>query len=188
MRQECGLALGNQSNDDVARVAHLLQAPVRAEVRAWLPERPADAWRDALEWERQPQWMSDAASVRVMSSRREGVGVRLAVKTRVLGVPVFTEILEVVVWEPPHRVALAHRGFVQGMGEWTFRERAEGTWVRWTETLRLPVPILGAAVLAVYRPILVRLMRRSLEALRLYVHTASRDDVGPSHHPSVTDQ
>src|SRR4051794_41964499 len=62
--------------------------------------------------------MRDADRVEVMSPKREGVGVVVAVKTRVLNVPLFTERLEVLEWEPPTRMRLAHGGFVHGTGEW----------------------------------------------------------------------
>ena len=38
--------------------------------------------------------------------------------------------------------------------------------LRWTEELWLPIPVLGELFLALYRPVLTRLMRRSLENLR----------------------
>ena len=45
--------------------------------------------------------MLDADRVEVVSAHREGLGVRLAVRTRLLGLPAFTEPMEVIGWEPP---------------------------------------------------------------------------------------
>jgi uncharacterized protein YndB with AHSA1/START domain len=138
---------------------------MRAEAAAFLAASPEDAWRVLLNWELQPRWMHDADSVRVLTTHREGEGVRIAVRTRVLGVPLFTEVLEVTAWEPPRRVALAHRGFVRGAGEWLLGPAAQGTHFRWREEISIPVPILGELALLAYRPFMRWLMRRSLANL-----------------------
>jgi hypothetical protein len=128
------------------------------------------AWDLLLRWERQPEWMRDADRVEVLTPRREGVGAAIAVRTRVLGVPLFTERLEVVAWEPPRRLRLAHGGFVRGIGEWTLtpvaRGDERGTRFTWEERLTIGVPVLGALALAAYRPFMRILMRESMEDLR----------------------
>ena len=140
---------------------------VRAEVR--LPVRPEEAWRRLLMWERQPEWMVDAAQVRVLGHRREGTGVRVAVKTRIFGIPAFTEILEVQEWEPPQRLTMAHGGPVRGVGEWWLQPDPDGTLFRWIEDVRLPIPVLGILAMAAYSPVMRRLMRRSVENFRRLV-------------------
>src|SRR5438309_803770 len=123
---------------------------MRAQAQVLLPVSPERAWAVLLEWERQPGWMRDAARVTVLTPRREGEGVALGVLTRILGIPLFTERLEVVGWEPPRRLRLAHRGFVRGFGEWWLEPAAGGTLLRWTEELSLGG--IGEVVLAAYRP------------------------------------
>jgi hypothetical protein len=59
-----------------------------------LPVPLEEAWTVLMDWERQADWMLDADSVTVVSEQREGVGVRLAVRTRILGIPAFTEPME----------------------------------------------------------------------------------------------
>jgi hypothetical protein len=55
---------------------------------------------------------------------------------------------------------------LRGMGEWRLEgTESDDTLFRWIENVRLSVPILGEAALRVYRPIMRRLMRRSLENL-----------------------
>lgn len=142
---------------------------MRVESAAVVPVTPEVLWAALLRWEDQARWMRDAHSVRVLSSRREGVGVRIAVRTRVLNVPLFTERLEVTTWEPPRRLALSHRSFVRGVGTWSLEPEGSGTRLVWTEELGLPVPVLGEAALLVYRPFLRRLMRGALVNLRAYV-------------------
>ena len=79
-----------------------------------LPTTPEEAWDVLVDWERQADWMLDADRVDVVSAHREGVGVRLAVKTRLFGVPAFTEPMEVTVWEPPRRLQIRHGSVVSG--------------------------------------------------------------------------
>ena len=138
-----------------------------------LPVPVEAAWRVLLSWEDQPRWMKDADSVRVVSAHREGVGVRIAVRTRVLNVPLFTEQLEVTLWEPPRRLVLAHRSFVRGVGEWRLWPVERGTAFRWVEDLSLPVPVLGELALLAYRPFMRHLMRGALEDLATYVRTVA---------------
>ena len=145
---------------------------MRFEVSAILPVSIEQAWEALLRWEDQARWLKDADSVRVLSAAREGVGVLIAVKTRVLNVPLFTERLEVVGWDPPRRLTMAHRSFVRGVGTWELDPDPRGARFTWTEELSLPVPLLGELALLVYRPFMRYLMRGALEGLRRYVRSA----------------
>ena len=138
---------------------------MRVEAETVLPATPAEAWATLTDWEHQVGWMRDADSVRVLTSYREGVGVRIAVKTRVLNVPLFTEVLEVTEWRPFDRLVARHLGFVSGVGTWTLAPAPSGTRFRWTEDLSMPVPLVGALVLGIYRPLMRRLMRAALRDL-----------------------
>jgi len=141
---------------------------VSAQIELGLP--PGEAWRRLLAWEDQITWIEDAVSVRVLTSHRGGVGVIVAVRTRVLGVPLLTDRLEVTVWDPPRRLVMAHRSLVRGVGEWLLQPVGGGTRFTWTEDLALPVPILGELLLLAYRPFMHRLMRSSLSNLKRMVH------------------
>ncbi len=142
---------------------------MRVESAAVVPVAREVLWAALLRWEDQARWMRDAVSVRVLSSHREGVGVRIAVRTRVLGMSLFTEQLEVTYWQPPRRLVLAHRSFVRGVGTWSLGPEGSGTRLVWTEELALGVPLLGEAALAAYRPFLRHLMRGALVNLRACV-------------------
>ena len=131
-----------------------------------LPCSPEEAWASLLAWERQADWMLDADRVEVVSANREGVGVRLAVRTRILGLPAFTEPMEVIGWEPPRRLVLRHGGLVSGEGTWTLTPEPGGTRFGWTEDVRLRVPMVGEAAARLYAPVLRRLMRRAAAGLR----------------------
>jgi uncharacterized protein YndB with AHSA1/START domain len=130
-------------------------------------------WELLVRWEDQARWMRDADSVRLLTAQREGVGTRIGVKTRVLNVPLFTEHLEVTLWEPPRRLVIAHRSFVRGVGVWRLQPVEGGTWFSWTEELALPIPILGELALRVYRPFMRRLMGGALANLQAWVASAT---------------
>lgn len=142
---------------------------MRLEATAMLPAGPSAVWALVARWEEQTRWLRDADSVRVLTSQREGVGTRVAVRTRVLNVPLFTERLEVVAWEPPHRLVMRHRSFVHGQGTWLLEAAPGGTRFTWTEDLSLPAPFLGEIALAIYRPFMLRLMAGGLADLRALV-------------------
>jgi len=144
---------------------------MRVESSTILPVPVERAWEALLRWEDQPRWMRDADSVRVLTSAREGVGVIIAVKTRVLNIPLFTERLEVVEWSPPHLLVMAHRSLVRGVGTWVLEHDPGGARFTWAEDLSLPVPLLGELALLVYRPFMRYLMRGALEGLRRYVRS-----------------
>jgi len=140
---------------------------VSAQIELGLP--PGEAWRRLTAWEDQISWIDDAVSVRVLTSHRGGVGVIVAVRTRVLGVPLLTDRLEVTVWDPPRRLVMAHRSLVRGVGEWLLQAVGGGTRFTWTEDLALPVPILGELLLLMYRPFMHLLLRSSLSNLKRMV-------------------
>lgn len=139
---------------------------MRVERIVALPCTIEEAWATLTEWERQADWMLDADRVRVTSELREGVGVRLAVRTRILGIPAFTEPMEVTTWDPPSTLAIRHGSWVVGAGTWTLDPIDGGTRFMWTEDVRFRLPVLGGAIAAVYRPLMGTLMRRAQLQLR----------------------
>jgi len=148
---------------------------VRVRVEELLPCPPEEAWAILLGWERQADWMLDADRVEVVGDRREGVGVRLAVRTRILGLPAFTEPMEVVEWEPPRRLVLRHGAIISGRGTWLLDPVPGGARFVWIEDVRLDIPLVGELAARPYAPILRRLMRRASAGLRRRVI-----DAGPS--------
>jgi uncharacterized protein YndB with AHSA1/START domain len=148
---------------------------VRVRVEELLPCPPEEAWAILLAWERQADWMLDADRVDVVGDRREGVGVRLAVRTRILGLPAFTEPMQVVAWEPPRRLVLRHGAIISGLGTWLLDPVPGGARFVWLEDVRLDVPLVGELAARLYAPILRRLMIRASAGLRRRVI-----DAGPS--------
>jgi len=142
---------------------------VKVAAQRTLPASPETVWRVLVAWETQPRWMKDASAVRVLGAVREGAGVRLAVRTRVFHVPLFTEELEVTGWEPASAMVIEHRSFIHGTGRWELRSVEDGTEFRWSEELSIPIPLLGELALLVYRPFLRHMMRGALDGLADYV-------------------
>jgi Polyketide cyclase / dehydrase and lipid transport len=134
-----------------------------------LPCPPSEAWSVLTDWERQSDWMLDADRVEVVSSARAGVGVRLVVKTRILGIPAFTEPMRVVLWDPPRRLDVVHGGPVRGRGSWTLQSVEGGTRFVWTEDVALRVPLVGGLVARWYQPVMCLLMGRAMRGLRAFV-------------------
>jgi carbon monoxide dehydrogenase subunit G len=135
-----------------------------------LPCTPEEAWEVLMDWERQADWMLDADSVVVDSEQREGVGTRLAVRTRLFGIPAFTEPMEVVGWEPPSRLQIRHGSLVAGTGTWSLEPvEGGGTLFVWREEIRLAVPVVGEVAARLYAPVMRMLMGRAMEGLRRYV-------------------
>ena len=113
--------------------------------------------------------MLDADSVTVVSDLREGVGVRLAVRTRLFGIPAFVEPMEVTAWDPPRRLEIRHGSLVSGVGTWTLAPVDGGTAFTWREDIELAVPFAGDLAARCYRPVMRALMGRAMEGLRRHV-------------------
>ncbi len=138
---------------------------MRLATRIVLPAPPDTVWAVLSDWRRYAGWMVDVAWVRPLTAPHEGVGMRLAIRTKVLGLPLVTDRLEVTAWEPPHRLAIRHLGGIRGWGEWRLRPRAGGTAFTWVEQLRMPPPALGEIALQGYRPFLRRAFLGSMRNL-----------------------
>src|SRR5439155_3163872 len=100
----------------------------------------------------------------------EGEGMRLAIRTKVLGIPLVTDELLITAWDPPRRMAVYHQGLVRGEAEWRLGTQDGGTRFTWIEVLRMPPPVLGALALFIYSPVLRwnfgRNMRKLSERVR----------------------
>jgi hypothetical protein len=142
---------------------------VRIERWVDLPCPQADAWEVLTRWERQPDWMLDAVRIDVRSEHRTGPGVRLDAHSRLFQLPAFTEPMEVVDWDPPSRLVIAHGAPLRGRGTWTLTAIDAGTRFTWTEEFALGVPLVGAAAAALYGPVARWLMGRSQRALKALI-------------------
>ena len=135
-----------------------------------LPVPIEEAWTALLDWERQADWMLDADRVRVVSEEREGVGVRLEVRTRLFGIGSFTEPILVTGWDPPRRLDIRHGRLVEGHGSWTLDPVDGGTRFTWREDVRLALPsFVGELAVGAYGPIVRASMDRAMRGFRAHL-------------------
>ena len=91
--------------------------------------------------------------------------MRLAVRTKVMGIPLVTDELLITVWERPRKIGVLHRGLVSGEAEWRLDDAGVDTRFTWIEDLRMPPPVLGAFALFLYSPVLRWNFGRSMRKL-----------------------
>ena len=126
-------------------------------------------WREVTDWETQGEWMLGTA-VKVTHGDGVSLGTRLSAFTGV-GPVGFTDTMELVGWDPPHRATMRHTGsIVRGSGVFTVVERAgedgrEGSTFTMSEQLDLPLGPLGALGWPVVKPAFAWGLQRSLEEL-----------------------
>jgi len=77
-----------------------------------------------------------------------------------------TETIEVIDWEPPKALTIAHGPPLRGRGTWTLERTQAGTRFTWAEEVELETPALGWLISAAYAPVLGWLLRRSMRGLR----------------------
>jgi hypothetical protein len=132
-------------------------------------DAPVDrVWDWVSDIDRQPLWMHEMKSVRLLSPPPVGVGTRAEATVRILGISV-TDPVTISEWDPPTRFAVSHEGTFTGGGVITLEPGADGTTtiVRWSETLVAPLlPHLAAAVQG---PIFAAVFQHDLHTLRRLV-------------------
>jgi len=70
------------------------------------------------------------------------------------------------VWEPPRRIAVAHKGLVSGTGEFRLDPVAGGVVVTWAEQLDFPWQFGGLLGAALTRPLFRWIWKGNLKRLR----------------------
>lgn len=127
-------------------------------------------WAVIADIERQPEWMHDLKSVRLLTPPPVGVGTRAKGKVQAFGIAV-EDPIEITAFSPPTHFAIRHEGLVRGSGDIRLERGSDGstTAVTWVEVLVPRVlPHLGAAAIAlVFGPI----FRRDLERLAALVES-----------------
>ena len=128
------------------------------------------AWEAAVDWPQQSAWVL-ASSVKVTSGGGRGVGATIEASSG-FGPLVLRDPMQVVEWDPPHRVTLRHVGpFVRGDAVYEV-ERLPGGRSRlvWFESLDAPGPLLGV-VYALGTPVFGLMVRLSLRRFARWAPT-----------------
>ena len=140
--------------------------PVALEMEATIPAPPDAVWELLTDWERQGDWMLEASDFVVTSPHREGIGVEAEATIRIGGIKTRDKI-QVVGWEPNHRLAIRHLGWVTGLGEIFLTPSGPGrSHVFWREELYPPWGVAGAIGLTIFKPIMRRIFERDVRELR----------------------
>jgi len=128
---------------------------------------PADAetvWSDISDLSSHTEWMADAESIVFLTDQTSGVGTAMEVLTKV-GPMSTRDVMTFTVWEPPHRMAIDHRGLVTGTGEFLLQPEGDGTRFVWEEELDFPLRLGGQIGAVVGKPVLEAIWRRNLKRL-----------------------
>jgi uncharacterized protein YndB with AHSA1/START domain len=127
-----------------------------------------ETWEAAVDWGQQGRWVL-ASKVRVTSGDGRGAGATIEASTGV-GPLALRDPMEIVEWDPPHRLVLRHVGpFVRGDATYVVDRRpGERSRLEWTETLEAPGPLLRG-VYAVGVPLFGIMIRLSLRRFARWV-------------------
>jgi hypothetical protein len=137
------------------------------ELRTFIRAAEEDVWTVISDLSGQHRWMEDVESLEIVSETKSGVGAVLEITSRLFGLPLVRDVVEIIVWEEPRRIDAVHRG--QFTGEATFRLQpaAGGTIFIWREEFRPPMGPLGEVVASlVVNPHLRRVWGRSMDNVR----------------------
>ena len=132
-------------------------------------------WALLADIERQPEWMTEMKSVRILTDGPIGVGTTCEAEVRILGITV-TDPVTITEFDPPMRYAISHDGTFKGSGVITLESGADltTTILRWEEQLSPPVlPHLGALVMT---PALGAIFQADLVRFKELVETGSVGD------------
>jgi hypothetical protein len=133
---------------------------------------PAEAvWAAIEDLSTHTRWMHDAVAIRFEGDQRSGTGTRFECDTKV-GPLSLVDVMEITRWEPGRCMGVRHRGVVTGEGVFHLDPGFDGgTAFSWIEDLRFPWWLGGPVGAWLARPVLARIWRRNLEALRHLVET-----------------
>ncbi|MDH3681015.1 MAG: SRPBCC family protein [Acidimicrobiia bacterium] len=139
----------------------------RAVVVATVIDRsPAEVWADVRDISSHVEWMQDAVAIRFLSDHWEGPGTRFECDTKI-GPFSLTDVMEITSWQGDRRMGVRHVGLVEGTGEFTLTELADGrTEFRWEEDLTFPWWMGGSFGAFVARPVLRSIWKQNLARLK----------------------
>ncbi|MCU4187433.1 SRPBCC family protein [Acidiferrimicrobium sp. IK] len=129
---------------------------------------PEETWDAAVDWPGQRHWVL-ASSVRATSGGGRGVNATLEARTG-FGPLSLSDPMEIVEWDPPHRLVLRHVGpFVRGDAIYKVTRLADGrSKLEWSEVLEAPGALLSG-VYAVGVPLFGLMIKVSLHRFARWV-------------------
>ena len=148
------------------------------EVSIDIPAPPQEVWDYMADVASNVEWMADASSITFVSTATQGVGTTYDCVTKV-GPLRTTDRMEIVEWDPPHALGVAHKGVVRGGGRFTLAPIEEGTRFTWSEDLTLPWYFGARVGRQPAAMVLERFWRRNLRTLRARILERQQ---GPTGH------
>lgn len=140
-------------------------------------DAPIDAvWEAVSDIERQPLWMREMRSVRLLTAGPIGIGTRGEADVRIFLVGVVDPV-EIDQYDPPVAFGIRHVGVFAGSGRIALEALdARRTLVRWDERLVPPIfPNLGQLI---QKPILGAIFQADLERLKEMVEARHAEASG----------
>ena len=158
------LVAHGEGPDFALKMAITIDAPIEA------------VWELVADVERQPLWMHDMKSVRLLTPDRVGIGTRGEADVRIFMVGV-VDTIEIDQYDPPVSFGIRHVGVFSGSGRIALEGLdARRTLVRWDERLVPPLfPNLGQLAL---KPILGASFQADLERLKEMVEARHAEAIG----------
>jgi len=150
--------------DPTMKMAIAIDAPIEA------------VWEAVADIERQPLWMREMRSVRLLTPGPVGVGTRGEADVRIFLVGVVDPV-EVDQYDPPVAFGIRHVGVFAGFGRIALEALdARRTLVRWDERLVPPLfPNLGQLI---QKPILGAIFQADFERLKEMVEARHAEAIG----------
>jgi uncharacterized membrane protein len=129
-------------------------------------------WAMLADVRRQPEWMTEMKSVRVLTDGPIGVGTACEAEVRILGITVIDPVT-ITEFDPPLRYAIRHDGSFKGTGVISLESGADltTTVLRWDE--RLSPPVLAHLGALAMTPVLGAIFQADLERFKELVETGS---------------
>jgi hypothetical protein len=137
------------------------------ELRLFIRATPERVWSILSDLEGQVSWMIDLHSLEITSGQKSGAGTVVKATTKLFGLPIVNDLMEITVWDEPRELAVVHRGQFTGTAYFRIEAVPGGCVFTWYEQFKPPLGSLGELGFRwLVGPHLRRVFSRSMENVR----------------------
>ena len=137
------------------------------ELRLFIRATPENVWSILSDLESQVRWMIDLHSLQITSEQQSGAGTVVKATTKLFGLPIVKDVMEITVWDQPRELAVVHSGQFTGTAYFRLEAVPGGCVFTWYEQFEPPLGPLGELGFKwVVGPHLRRVFSRSMENVR----------------------